>query len=137
MKIGQLIEYNRRNIFLKKHTENVGEKLVPVPSTKNQNRTFLQINSLKCYKFCSFFVSIGGLPKHIKAKVLITLKKVCNQYPCLIYSMIFEEKYFSRSILLTDQISFPNFLYFVRYWPVYVWSLFFSQSVTSYTEGFR
>ena len=29
MKFGQLIDYNMRNIFLKNHTQNVVEKLVP------------------------------------------------------------------------------------------------------------
>ena len=32
--------------------------------------------------------------------------------PCLIYCMIFEEKYFSCYILLTDQISLSGFLFF-------------------------
>ena len=31
MKFGQLIDYNVRNIFLKNHTQNVMEKLVPDP----------------------------------------------------------------------------------------------------------
>ena len=31
MKFGQLIDYNMRNIFLKNHTQNVVEKLVPDP----------------------------------------------------------------------------------------------------------
>ena len=35
MKLGQLIECNMRNIFLKDHTQNVVEKLVPDPSLKN------------------------------------------------------------------------------------------------------
>ena len=29
MKLGQLIEHNMRNIFLKNHTQNVAEKLFP------------------------------------------------------------------------------------------------------------
>ena len=37
MKFGQLIEYNMRNIFLKKnHTQNVAEKLFPDPFLKNK-----------------------------------------------------------------------------------------------------
>ena len=35
MKCGQLIEYNMRNIFLKNHTQNVVEKLVPDPFLEN------------------------------------------------------------------------------------------------------
>ena len=38
MKFGQLIEYNMKNIFfLKSHTKNVVEKLLPDPFLKNQN----------------------------------------------------------------------------------------------------
>ena len=37
MKLGQLIEYNIRSIFLKNHTQNVMEKLLPDPFLKNQN----------------------------------------------------------------------------------------------------
>ena len=37
MKFGLLIEYNMRNIFLKNHTQNVEEQLVPDPFIKNQN----------------------------------------------------------------------------------------------------
>ena len=37
MKLGQLIEYNMRNIFVKNHTQNMLEKLFPDPYLKNQN----------------------------------------------------------------------------------------------------
>ena len=37
MKLGQLIEHNLRNIFLKNHTQDVMEKLFPDPFPKNQN----------------------------------------------------------------------------------------------------
>ena len=32
--------------------------------------------------------------------------------------MIFEENFFSRYILLTDQISLSDVLYFLRYWAI-------------------
>ena len=35
MKSGQLLEYNMRNIFLKNHTQNVAEKLMPDFFKKN------------------------------------------------------------------------------------------------------
>ena len=35
------------------------------------------------------------------------------------------------SILLTDQISLPDCLYFLRYWSICVLQLFFNQAVTS------
>ena len=34
MKSGQILEYNMRNIFLKNHTRNVVEKLVPDKKSK-------------------------------------------------------------------------------------------------------
>ena len=37
MKRGQLIEYNKRNTFLKQRTRNVVEKLLPDPFLENQN----------------------------------------------------------------------------------------------------
>ena len=43
------------------------------------------------------------------------------------YNIIF----FSRSILLTDQISLPNCLYFLRYEAIGVLQLFAVQSLTS------
>ena len=41
MKMGQLIEYKIRNIFLKNHTQNVVEELVPYLSIKKQNLAYL------------------------------------------------------------------------------------------------
>ena len=35
MKFGQLIEYNMKTFFLKNHTQNVVEKLVPDPFLEN------------------------------------------------------------------------------------------------------
>ena len=43
--------------------------------------------------------------------------------------MIFQDKYFSCYILLTDQILLPVCLYFLRYWAIYALQLFIFQSV--------
>ena len=43
----------------------------------------------------------------------------------------FPEKNFSCYILLTDQISLFDCLYFWRYWVIYVLELFVNQTVTS------
>ena len=43
----------------------------------------------------------------------------------------FREKYFSCYILLTDQISLCDCLYFLRYWVIYLLWLFVSQFMTS------
>ena len=37
IKFGQLLEYNKSNIFLKNYTQNMVEKLVPDPFVKNQH----------------------------------------------------------------------------------------------------
>ena len=47
-------------------------------------------------------------------------KEVWNYSPCLIFIMVFEEKYFSPYIPLSDQISLSGCLYFVRYWAICV-----------------
>ena len=41
--------------------------------------------------------------------------------------MIFEEKYFSSYILLTDKISLPDCFYFLRYWPICLLQLLVNQ----------
>ena len=53
MKYGQLIEYNKRNIFLKNHTQNVVEKLFHDPFINHQHWTDLWINTLKYKPFLS------------------------------------------------------------------------------------
>ena len=37
MKFGHLIEYNTRTFFVKNHTQNVMDKLVPDPILQNRN----------------------------------------------------------------------------------------------------
>ena len=43
----------------------------------------------------------------------------------------FQEKCFSCYILLTDQISLSDCLYFLRYWAICALQLFIDQAVTS------
>ena len=57
-------------------------------------------------------------------------KEVWNQSTSLIFSMVFEEKYFSCYIILSDQISMSGCLNFVRYWAICVFSFFVNQVVT-------
>ena len=45
--------------------------------------------------------------------------------------MIFQEKYFSCYILLTNQISWTDCIYFLRCWTIFGLQLPFSQVVTS------
>ena len=72
MKFGQLIEYNMRNIFLKKWSAKCGGETFATPFSKNQSWACLRINSLK---FC--IVSLNCMPswelsKCIEAKLQTT-----------------------------------------------------------------
>ena len=54
MKYGQLIEYNMRNILLEKSYTKCGGGTSPTPFSKNQNREYLGINSLKSKTVCFY-----------------------------------------------------------------------------------
>ena len=47
MKFGQLIECNMRNILLKNYTQNAVEKLFLDPFLRNENSSYLCVNSLE------------------------------------------------------------------------------------------
>ena len=59
------IFYISEIFFLKSHTQNVVEKLVPDTFLKIQNEAYLWINSLKFYTACSVICPGGRLPKYI------------------------------------------------------------------------
>ena len=65
-------------------------------------------------KWLSNIFKTTNVTKLTKA-VLKSSYKVSQESPCLIFRMIFEEKYFSGYILLTDQIPLSGCLCFVRY----------------------
>ena len=113
------------------------EKLFPDPFLKNQNRAYLRINILKFYLFCLYYLESRALSKLIETKLQTTCiylikkqkqkqkevwkpKEVWNKSPCPIFCMVFEEKYFSCYIFLSDHISMSGCLYFVRYWKICV-----------------
>ena len=56
MKLGQLIEYKMRNIFLEKRYTKCTKKLLPEPFLKNQNWVCLWINSLKFCAVCFYCI---------------------------------------------------------------------------------
>ena len=128
MKFDQSMEYNMRNIFLKNHAKNVVGKLFLDPFLKKQHWAYFLINSLKSYKVCFYCMLIWGLSIHIKNKLQTTcfyliqsfffmkVKEVWTWSPCLIFCMIFEEKYFSCYILLL----YSRCLHCVRYLVIYV-----------------
>ena len=112
MKFGQLIDYNMRNIFLKNHAKNVVEKLVPDPFVKNQSSTHLWINSLKLYTVS--FHCMFKLRTNLKLRYCPVDDTAYKAFLFSLFFIIFEKKYFLHHILLTDQISLSDCLYFLR-----------------------
>ena len=106
MKFGQLMEYNMSNTFPRKSYAKCG-------GGELFGRSQYQILFYKVY-----------------IKLFKKQKELWNQSPYLIFCMIFEEKYFSRYILLTDQMLLLHFLYFLRYRVICVLQLSIVQSVT-------
>ena len=143
MKIGHLKECNMRNIFLEKSCTKCDWETSPRLLSKNLKFNISLDNSLKCYTVYFYCMASWRLSKYIETKLqtswfhlilsfFIKWKEVWNQYPYLIFHIIFEENYFSCYILLIDQISLPGCLYFVRYWTICVLQLFANQVVTSW-----
>ena len=66
MKFCQLKEYSMRNIFLENHTKNVVEKVFPETFLKNQNWTYLWINSLNLYAVCFYCMQVEGYRNILK-----------------------------------------------------------------------
>ena len=82
MKIGQLIEYNIRNIFIEKLYTKYGGEASPRPFHKNQNWTYLWTNSLKCYKVCFYCM--------FKSKVYQNIFKLkCRTLVFILYKAFF------------------------------------------------
>ena len=67
----------------------------------------------------------------LKSKKLFKVKKGLEMFLHHVLCMIFQEKCFSCYILLSDQISLSDCLYFLRYLAIYVLELFVSQVVRS------
>ena len=70
-------------------------------------------------------------------QILIFQIRVWEQCLQHILCMIFQQKCSSFYILLTDEISLPGCLYFLRYWAICALQLFVNQVVTSYIIDFE
>ena len=112
MAFGQLIKHNMKNIFLERLYTKWGRQTIARPFIKNQNWTYLWINSLKFYTVYFYCMAIWGLSKYFETKMRTTCfyhiqniskiqKVVWNYSLCLIFCMVFEEKYFPCHTLLT------------------------------------
>ena len=143
MNFGQLIEYFKINIFLKKlYRKEVG-KLVPDHFLLFKKALYqLKASGLQLdftiFQQSSYQDSI----KTNCSKLYITDLEICSilvfqirlweQLLQHIVSMIFQQKCSSCYILLTNQISLAGCLYFLRYWEISVLPLLVNQVVASW-----
>ena len=142
MKLGQLIEYNKRNFFFKNHTENKTGRLIPdlflffkralykikashLQLSFNIFRQFSACDTIKksCLKLyiidpevCSIFI----FQKRLQEQILRNILRI-----------IFQEKRFSCYVLLTSQMLWFDSHYFLRYWAICVLQMFVKQAMTS------
>ena len=123
MKFGQVIQYNNRNTFLINHAENLAGRLVlDLFLSKKALSEFkakgLQLNIFQQFStwhtIKTYCITLKTIDPET-CSILIFQKKIWEQFLHHILCMIFQEKCFSCYILLTDKISLPDCLYFLRY----------------------
>ena len=137
LKFGQLIEYNKRNIFLEKSCRNIGRETSSRPLFIFLKSFIKGQGKLSVAQFQSFSIvpSLTNNKNKIYklqnidpgiCSILIIQERVWEQFLHHILCMIFQEKCFKGYILVTDQFSLPGC-------PICVLQLFFDQFVTSQT----
>ena len=126
MKLSQLIEYIVRKIFSQNYAENEVGTLGPDPflffnKTLDKVKASGQDLSFNIFWQTSTwtynknkFITFQTVDPEI-CSMLIFHKRFCDQPLHLILRSIFQEKYFSYYILLSDQISLFHCLYFLKY----------------------
>ena len=142
MKFGQLVEYPKGNILFKNYAAKKAGKLVLVcflffkkvldqvkASGLQLDFTIFQqpSNQHTIETNCSKLYTVDpGI-----CSILIFQIRVWEQFLQHILCMIFQQKCSSCYVLLTDRISLPGYLYFLRYWAICALQLFVSQVMTS------
>ena len=143
MKFGQLIEYNKRNIFFfKNHAENEAGRLVS-DLFKFFKETLCQVKAgglqvsfnifrqpATSHKIKTNCIKLQTIDPELFF-ILIFQKSVWKQFLHQILCMISLDKCFPCYILLTNQVSFSDCVYFLRYWETCVLQLFVSQVAVS------
>ena len=143
MKFGQLIEYNKRNIFYLKIMQKkrqgdqfqtpfcvLKKALYEVKASGPQLRFNIIRQPSTWHTMKTNCMKLQIIDPEI-CSILFFQKRVWEQFVHYILGMIFKEKCFSCYILLTDQILFSDSFYFLRSWPRCVLQLFVNQVVTS------
>ena len=114
MKLGKLIEYNMRNIFLKKLYTKCGGEVSSRPFYKKISTIWNAIYFV--FNVCSSW----GLPIILKLRYWPLIFILHKSFFSFLPVNIFEKIYFEEINLLTDQISLPDCLYFLGYWTICV-----------------
>ena len=122
MKFGQLIDYNVRNIFLKK------------PYTKCDGETSLRPFYFSCMSKLRpieiYWIEAARPPALTSYKAFLKSKKRSGTSLSVSFSAWFLKKNIFL-VILTGRISLFGCLYFARYWAICVLQLFVNQAVTS------
>ena len=115
----KLIEYNMKNIFLKKSLTEYGVEANPINFSKKSNWAYLLINSLKFYTNCLYCMLSWGLSKYIESK-LQTLPFTSNK------TFLKNEKWSRTSLSASFSAWFLKktfSLVIFYYWPNFIFCL--------------
>ena len=142
MKLGQLMDYNMRNIFLKKLCRKWGSKTSSRPLFIFKNCLIWGQSkwSATLFQYISIALNLGNNKNKLYKTLGYWSRDTLNfnfseislglvSPPHFVYD--FSQKCFSCYILLTDEISLSDCVYFSRYWEICVLQVFVNQAVTS------
>ena len=118
MKFGQLIEYNKRNIFSK------------IMQKTRQGDQFQTFSYLTCHTVKTNCIKLQTTVPETSS-ILIFQKRIWDQILHQILCLVFQEKCLLCQIILTAQNSLPDCLYFLGHWAICVLQLFVNQAMTS------
>ena len=123
MKVGQLIKYNVRNIFLEKSYIKCGGNTSPRPFSKKSKLSIFLDQQSKAYTVCFYCMWSGGLLKFIETKMQTTcfylikpFQKAKRGLELLPLSYFLD--HFWRKIFFTlYSINWPNFVVLFSLYP--------------------
>ena len=128
-----------RNIFLEKLSTKCDEKNSPRLFFGKLKLSIFHISGYMQFVFIVF--QVKGCRNTLKlsctslAYLILDIfkkqKEVWNQFPCLIFCIVFKGRYFPCCTLLLDGVSLSGCFYVLRYWEICVLQLFVSEVVTS------
>ena len=138
MKLGQLIEYNKRNIFLQKLWRKWGREISSRPLIFWKSLIWGKSKwSVAYFQYISIALNLPYNKNEHKTLgywVKDMLSFSFSEKGLLLHHIlctIFQEKWFSWYMQLTDQILSSDCFYFSRYWAICALQFFVNQAVMS------